>query len=151
MQYFLTLNVKLTLNDSGLAFLERADVLTDFWAFYATEQSETEESLTDYLLQCAATRFWGAAALHRGQDVVRLQSNYPILKPLESHLTTHQPELLFHSLTLLGNFGGNYEGLKVLVENGAAVLDTFANLYQRASGDLKIKAMQTLSCLLTLG
>ena len=139
------------MNDAGLAFLERADVLKDFWAFYATEQSETEESLTDYLLQCAATRFWGAAALHQGQDVVRLQTNFPVLKPLESHLTTHQPELLFHSLTLMGNLGGSFEGLQLLVQNGAAVLDIFASLYQRASGDLKIKAMQTLSCLLALG
>ena len=138
------------MNDAGLAFLEQADALKDLWAFF-DELSESYESSPDYLLQCAATRFWSAAALHQGQDFIRLQSNYPILESLESNLDTYQPELLFHSLTLIGNFGGNFKGLKVLVENGASVLDIVARLYQQVWGDSKIKVMQTLSCLLTLG
>ncbi|CAI2161932.1 15845_t:CDS:10 [Funneliformis geosporum] len=142
---------------TGYIFLERAGTIQSLVDAMAQEDDNDIESV---LMQCATLKFFGklseieacpllTLSNFQGMDFAEIDNKYNILFKMNSYLSSSNMSLKINTINIIGVFGSNPRGLKLLNASVSPnILSNFMDLYHNSVGDVKIACLQSISCLL---
>ncbi|KAJ3179590.1 hypothetical protein HDU87_002796 [Geranomyces variabilis] len=133
--------------EAGFQFLEQTDILARLVAIMA---AEAVDEIDDVLVVSAVIKFFSYVGGNTPSTFLAACTRHGILDALATQLESERGDLKESVVIALGSIGSTSSGLAALSAHPTLV-PSFLTLARAASGDLKLRTLETASCLIAAG
>ncbi|KAJ3157980.1 26S proteasome non-ATPase regulatory subunit 5 [Geranomyces variabilis] len=133
--------------EAGFQFLEQTEILARLVAIMT---AEAVDEIDDVLVVSAVIKFFSYVAGNTPSTFLAACTRHGILDALATQLESERGDLRESVVIALSSIGATSSGLTVLAAH-PTLLPAFLTLARGASGDLKLRTLETASCLIAAG